>query len=146
MYFHLVFTILITFLAFKRITNVVAYDKVDTLSDYDFGPEINLLIKFPQQEFFWSPFENKASIATKKSCWSQKKIPCGSSWHIHPACSGKCQIVYLSPHYYFSDSGVHMSHFDSCQLTLIWFAHITLKYCQPTDGPVRHSFIFMLNW
>ena len=49
------------FLAFKRITNVVAYDKVDTLLDYDFGPEINLLIKFPQQEFFWSPFENKAS-------------------------------------------------------------------------------------
>ena len=61
------------FLAFKRITNVVAYDKVDTLLDYDFGPEINLLIKFPQQEFFWSPFENKASEATKKSCWSKKK-------------------------------------------------------------------------
>ena len=37
-------------LSFKRITTVVAYDKVDTLSDYVFWPEINLLIKFPQQE------------------------------------------------------------------------------------------------
>ena len=66
-------TILITFWAFKRITTVVAYDKVYTLSDYVFGPEINLLIKFPQKEILWSPFENKASVATKKSCWSQKK-------------------------------------------------------------------------
>ena len=39
-----------------------------------------------------------------------------------------------------------MSHFDSCQLTLIWFAHITLNYRQPTDGTVWRSFVFMLNW
>ena len=32
-----------------------------------FGPEIDLLIKFPEQEILWSPFENKASVATKKS-------------------------------------------------------------------------------
>ena len=51
----------------------MAYDKVYTLSDYVFGPEINLLIKFPQKEILLSPFENKASVATKKSCWSQKK-------------------------------------------------------------------------
>ena len=38
-----------------------------------------------------------------------------------------------------------MSHFDSCQLTLIWFAHITLNYCQPTDGPVRRSFVFIFE-
>ena len=62
-----------TFWAFKWIATVVAYDKVDTLSDYVFGPEINLLIKFPQQDILWSSFENKASVATKKSCWSQKK-------------------------------------------------------------------------
>ena len=48
--------------------SVEAYDKVDTLSDYVSWPEINLLIKFPQQEILWSPFENKASVATKKSC------------------------------------------------------------------------------
>ena len=52
----------------KLLLSVVAYDKVDTLSDYAFRPEINLLIKFPQQEILWSPFENKASVATKKSC------------------------------------------------------------------------------
>ena len=28
----------------------MAYDRVDTLSDYVFWPEINVLIKFPQQE------------------------------------------------------------------------------------------------
>ena len=44
------FTILITFWGFKRITTEVAYDKDDTLSDNVFWPEINLLIKFPQQE------------------------------------------------------------------------------------------------
>lgn len=53
----------------------MAYDRVDTLSDYVFWPEINVLIKFPQQEILLSPFENKASVATKKSCWSQKKSP-----------------------------------------------------------------------
>ena len=41
----------------------------------------HLLIKFPQQGILWSPFENKASVATKKSRSSQKKkIACGSSW------------------------------------------------------------------
>ena len=29
-------------------------------------------------------------------------------------------------------SGLHMSHFESCQLSLIWLAHITLNYWQPT--------------
>ena len=29
-----------------------------------------------------------------------------------------------------------MSHFDSCQLTLIWLAHITLNYWQPCPGKV----------
>ena len=37
-------------------------------------------------------------------------------------------------------------HFDSCQLTLIWLAHITLNYWQPTGSPARRSFVFMLNW
>ena len=50
------------------LTTVVAYDRVDTLSDYVFWPEINVLIKFSQQEILLSPFENKASVATKKSC------------------------------------------------------------------------------
>ena len=52
----------------------MAYDKVYTLSDYVFGPEINLLIKFPQKEILWSPFENKASVTTKKSCWSHDRL------------------------------------------------------------------------
>ena len=56
-----------------------------------------------------------------------------------------CTWADLSPRYYFSDSGLSMSHFDSCQLTLIWFAHITLNYCQPTDGPVRRSFVFIFE-
>ena len=47
----------------------MAYDKVDTLSDYVFWPEINLLIEFPQQEILWSPFENKASAATKNEAY-----------------------------------------------------------------------------
>ena len=44
------------------------------------------------------------------------------------------------PRYYFSDSGLHMSHFDICQLTLIWLAHIT------TDSPAlgKCSFINIL--
>ena len=54
--------------AATQATTVVAYDRVDTLSDYVFWPEINVLIKFPQQEILLSPFENKASVATKKSC------------------------------------------------------------------------------
>ena len=33
-----------------------------------------------------------------------------------------------------------MSHFDSCQLTLIWLANITLNDYQPTDSPARRSF------
>ena len=41
---------------------------------------------------------------------------------------------------------MHMSHFDSRQLTLIWLANITLNDCQPTDSPARRSFVFMLNW
>ena len=32
-----------------------------------------------------------------------------------------------------------MSHFDSCQLTLIWLANITLNDCQPTDSLARLS-------
>ena len=51
-----------------------------------------------------------------------------------------CQIVYL-----FSDSGLHMSHFDSCQLTLIWLAHITLNYCQPNDSPALRIFVFYVE-
>ena len=46
----------------------------------------------------------------------------------------------------FCDNGLHMSHFGSCQLTLIWLAHINLNYWQPTDSPARRSFVFMLNW
>ena len=38
-----------------------------------------------------------------------------------------------------------MSHFDSCQLTLIWLANITLNDCQPTDSLARRSFVFMLK-
>ena len=56
-----------------------------------------------------------------------------------------CTWADLSPRYYFSDSGLSMSHFDSCQLTLIWFARIPLNYCQPTDGPVRRSFVFIFE-
>ena len=51
----------------------MAYDKVDTLSDYVFWPEINSLIEFPQQEILWSPFENKASAATKNEADRKKK-------------------------------------------------------------------------
>ena len=42
-----------------------------------------------------------------------------------------CSWANLSPRYYFSDSGLHMSHFDSCQLTLIWLANVTLNDCRP---------------
>ena len=38
-----------------------------------------------------------------------------------------------------------MSHFDSCQLTLIWLANITLNDCQPTDSPARRSFVFFVK-
>ena len=38
-----------------------------------------------------------------------------------------------------------MSHFDSCQLTLIWLGRITLNYWQPTESPAWRSFVFMLN-
>ena len=51
----------------------MAYDRVDTLSDYVFWPEINVLIKFPQQEILLSPFENKASVATYKIMLIAKK-------------------------------------------------------------------------
>ena len=51
----------------------MAYDKVDTLSDYVFWPEINSLIEFPQQEILWSPFENKASAATFNEADRKKK-------------------------------------------------------------------------
>ena len=37
-----------------------------------------------------------------------------------------------------------MSHFDSCQLTLIWLANVTLNYCQPTDSLGR-SFVFYIE-
>ena len=30
--------------------------------------------------------------------------------------------------------GLHMSHFDNCQLTLIWLTHITLNYWKATDS------------
>ena len=42
----------------------------------------HLLAKFPQQGILWSPCENKASVATKKSRRSLKKIACGSSWKV----------------------------------------------------------------
>ena len=51
----------------------MAYDKVDTLSDYVSWPEINSLIEFPQQEILWAPFENKASAATKNEADRKKK-------------------------------------------------------------------------
>ena len=59
--------------------------------------------------------------------------------HIRPACSGKCQIDFLS----------------EPEPTLLvfwqWSAHVpfwqlSIVDCQPTDSPARRSFVFMLNW
>ena len=38
-----------------------------------------------------------------------------------------------------------MSHFDSCQLTLIWLANISLNDCQPTDSLARRSFFLYVE-
>ena len=38
-----------------------------------------------------------------------------------------------------------MSHFDSCQLTLIWLANITLNDCQATNSLARRSFVFYVE-
>ena len=52
--------------------------------------------------------------------------------HFSPACSGgEMPDRVFEPTFW---CGLHMSHFDSCQLTLIWLTHITLNYWQPTDS------------
>jgi len=38
-----------------------------------------------------------------------------------------------------------MSHFDSCQLTLIWLANITLNDCQPTDSLALLTTVIIVN-
>ena len=55
-------------------------------------------------------------------------------------CDGRLMwrnVVYLSPRCWWSDSGLHMSHFDSCQLSLVWLVRITLT----GPGRWKRSFI-----
>ena len=54
----------------------------------------------------------------------------------------KCQIVYSSPRYKFSDRSLDMSHFDSCQLTFIWLWRITLRVavCKDRESAVSDPF------
>ena len=38
-----------------------------------------------------------------------------------------------------------MSHFDSCQLNLIWLANVTLNDCQSTDSLAQRSFVELVS-